>query len=360
MTDKAQILFEPLPIGRIGIRKEDEEVIIAKDFSTYAYMLEEYISFGAVKIIIPGSSPESSTINQMPLLLKDRIKIIDDSNDIEIVNGLLFNLLKEFNAKIDNNTNKLVFQPSNNKGHILTIERIHADVKKLVMGFNHSLQISINTISLINDLQKLRSLTTNINSRLILAQLESVLRQYEEFKLDTITSPNKETPIELINIFDKLINDSNYLEYSESIEKLRSPSQRENAIFKLKSLSRIIGSKSYLGNGWDYLTKIIQLGTGVPLPNSKAIASVIKNRQFPIIVNMESAKKRVFENWKNSDLSNIPLSRNGAILSKDLIDWVPLTDSVDVSGQDGQFLSLGKVKDVLHMLEKAGYPTHKK
>ena len=47
---KNEILYEPLPIGRIGVRRDTEEVVVAKDFSCFAHLLEEYISCGAVGI----------------------------------------------------------------------------------------------------------------------------------------------------------------------------------------------------------------------------------------------------------------------------------------------------------------------
>lgn len=68
---KSEILYEPLPIGRMGVRKDNQEVIMAQDFSCFAQMLEEYICFGAVQIVLPSSSPEIGTLNEMPLVKKE-------------------------------------------------------------------------------------------------------------------------------------------------------------------------------------------------------------------------------------------------------------------------------------------------
>ena len=68
-----RVLFEPLPIGRLGVRREDEEVIVGTDFSTFAYMLEEFVSIAAIEIAIPSSFPEVAALSDAPELLKPRL-----------------------------------------------------------------------------------------------------------------------------------------------------------------------------------------------------------------------------------------------------------------------------------------------
>jgi len=353
MASKTDVLFEPLPVGRIGFRKEDEEVVVVKDFSTYALMLEEFISFGAVNIAIPQSAPESTTINQMPLMLSKRIKIINDAPEIETVNRVLYDIRKEFGVQITEENNSLSFRNLRDKTLDRPIERIHEDVKKMALGFNHNLQIGLNAQRSINAIQLLRSKVKNQSARIVLAQLEATLKQYESVEFDGITLPKDTKPIELVNIFDKLINDPLYVNYSDSIAELSNPQNRDRAIIELRGLSRVISSKSYIATGWDYVSKIVKLFTGMPLPDSKAIASIINERDFPIMLDLDVAKKRVFENWKNSDYSQTPLNRNGLAISSDKIQWAPLADSVDVLGQDGKYFSLGKAKDVIAVLKKA-------
>lgn len=353
MANKTDVLFEPLPIGRIGFRKADQEVVVVKDFSTYALMLEEFISFGAINIAIPQSAPESTTIKQMPLLLSNRIKIINDVPEIETVNRVLYDIRKEFGVQISEENNNLSFKNIRDKTLYRPITRIHEDVKKMALGFNHNLQIGLNAQHSINTIQLLRRKAKNPSARVMLAQLEATLKQYKSIDFEGITLPKETTPIELVNIFDKLINDPLYVNYSDSIAKLSNPQNRERAIIELRGLSRAISSKSYIATGWDYVSKIVKLFIGVPLPDSKAIASIINERDFPIMLNLDVAKKRVFENWKNSDYSQTPLNRNGLAISNDKIQWAPLTDSVDVLGQDGKYFSLGKAKDVIAVLKKA-------
>ena len=66
---QSEILFDSLPMMRLGARNSTDEVIIAPDFSISAYMLEEYISLGVMGIAIPNSAPESKILSDLPLLL---------------------------------------------------------------------------------------------------------------------------------------------------------------------------------------------------------------------------------------------------------------------------------------------------
>ena len=127
---KSQLLYEPLPIARMGIRKETEEVVIGHDYSCLANMLEEYISFGAVDICMPKSAPEISSMDEMPLLLKNRIKIFNDDDEIEAMRRVLHGLRREFEITITDEDQHLKFKKDTPKEIIRTIHHAHSIVKK--------------------------------------------------------------------------------------------------------------------------------------------------------------------------------------------------------------------------------------
>jgi hypothetical protein len=349
---KSEILYEPLPIGRLGVRKDNQEVIVAQDFSCFGQMLEEYICFGAVHIIIPSSSPEITTLEQMPRLLKKRIRIIDDSKEIETVYRLLYGLKKEFKFKINEEKNFLYFPKKTPHETIEHIDQVHKDIKKLALGFNHNIQIPINTQLSIESLKFLRTKVSDSATRLILAQIEALLNQYKKIEFEALSTPKDDTPFELITVFDKLINDEHYLEYSDTITKLSSQITREQAKLKLKELTRLIGSKNYIGKSWDYIVKIIKVWTGVPLPEFKTIASLIKSNELPSLINMDIARKRAVEMWRNSNLTNQPLRRDGLPVLDGDIKWMPPLDSMKVRSEDSRTFCLGTVGELKKALDK--------
>lgn len=343
------IIYEPVPIGRLGVRKSDEVVVIANDYSCFAQIIEEYISYGVVKIAFPLSAPELKTIEQMPTLLKNRVEIIDDTSEREALHRVLYNLRKEFEVKIDDNNDFLKFAKGTERNIIDSIEQIHKDFKKLALGFNHDIQIDINAEALLKTLKHLRSSVTSAETRILLAEIESILNQYEKVKFEGIAPPKEDTPKELMNLFDRLINDTNYLEYSENIQKLSIPADRNDALLQLRELTRTLKSKNYIAEGWNYVSKLLTVWTGIPIPEFKAIATLFKNRQLPTLVNMEVARQNAIEMWRKKGATDTPLRRDGLPIANDEISWIPVLDSMKVHTPFGRY---GTVGDLLKALKK--------
>lgn len=347
---KSEVLYEPLPIARIGVQLDDHEVIVTNDFSCFAQMLEEYISFGVVQIVIPASSPEINTVEQMPSLLRKRIKILDDSKEVEAVERLLFNVRREFDVKFLDNLGQLEFPKHTPKDLIIQISRLHSDVKRLALGFNHGIQVEIDTQYSINVLRDLRMKIVDPTSRIVLAQLEALLNNYKDVNFDALILSN-DTPQELISIFDRLVNDHKYLQYSDSIARLALPETRDQALVDLREFSRRTSSKEFIASGWNYLTKILKVWTGIPLPESKEIASLIHNKALPPLVNLKEARQRAIQMWRNSGNTNQPLRRDGLPITDKKILWVPPLNSMEVV-EPGKFTNFGTVGELLKALQE--------
>lgn len=350
---KSEILYEPIPIGRMGINKETKEVVAAKDFSCFALMLEEYISYGTVNIVMPSSFPETKVLDQMPKLLQDRIRIINDSKEIESVDRVLHNVRKEFEAKFKDDSRFLTFPKGTDRRIIESLDLVHSDVQKLSLGFNHGMQIDLSITKCIEALRFLRSKVQNPNSRLVLAQLEGLLNQYTTVQFEAISLPKKETPFQLITTLDKLINDKTYLDYSYSLTQLALPENRDEALVKIREVTRTIKSKDYFAKGWDFLAKVITAWTGAPIPESKAISTIIQGKSLPSLVNMDSARNNAIEIWKNSQLNQNPLRRDGLPVSSEDIQWIPPLGSMKIRSEDNKYFSIGTVQELLDALTKA-------
>lgn len=349
---KSKLLFEPLPIGRIGVRKNTEEVVIANDFSCFAQMLEEYISFGAVDIYMPISSPEVSTLNDMPVLLRNRIKVVEDKNEIEAMRRLLHGLRTELLVKISDNDQSLKF-PKGTPGKVReSVEYAHSIVKKLATGFNYGIQVDINPEQATKHFRFLREISSDIQTRVILAQLESLMGLYEGVNFDAPTPPKESAPKELITIFDRLINDQGYLEYSDSVAELAEPATREKALVKIREMERDVRSTSFISTGWNYAAKIIKVWTGVPIPESSAISNLVQGRNLPALIDLQNARSNAVSMWKKTGLVDSPLQRDGSPLEAGEIKWIPPMNSMRVSSPDNKAASLGKVSEFLEALKK--------
>jgi hypothetical protein len=164
--------------------------------------------------------------------------------------------------------------------------------------------------------------------------------------------PKDTPPLEIISIFDRLINDKTYIEYSDSVAMLADPSHREQAMMQIRELERRVRSLSFISSGWDYAAKAIRVWSGVPVPESKAISSLIQGRSLPAFVNMQTARENAINIWKKSDLVDAPLGRDGLPLGDEEILWIPPLESMEVYSFDNKPFSLGKASELLEALEK--------
>jgi hypothetical protein len=343
---KSEVLYEPLPIGRIGVRLDDQEVITTNDFSCFAQMLEEYISFGVVHIVIPVSFPELNVIEQMPPLLRKRIKVIDDSKEIEVAERLLSGIRCEFEIKL-NDSGQLKFPKDFPKDLAARINKVHSDVKRLALGFNHGIQIDIDTTYSVNVLRDLRAKVSDSTSRIILSQIEALLKTYKDVSFDALISSSNVSQ-ELISIFDRLVNDRSYLQYSNSIARLTLPETRDQALVDLREFSRRTSSKEFVGSSWNYFTKILKVWTGIPLPESKEIALLIHDKALPPLVNLKESRQRAVQMWRDLGNTNQPLRRDGLPIGDRKILWIPPLPSMRVG--DSGFSTLGTASELLKAL----------
>lgn len=346
-----EILYEPLPVGRIGVRTGDEKVIVAKDYACFASLLEEYVAHGAVAIAIPMSSPEAQSINEMPLLLRRRIRVVNDDREEEAIERIFYGIRRELGITVSADTRQLVFPKEMPLELRKALSSIHANAKKLVLAFNYQLQAEVDIERASQSFRYTREKIQDSNSRLILAHFEGLLNHYEATKYDSYT-PKGSTRIELINAFDSLANDSDYIQYSDAIQSLANPQERSSALFKLKELSRTLSSKKLVGVTWDYFSKIVKVWTGIPIPESKELSVFSNNRPLPALINMQVARDRAVKGWLESGTAAQPLTREGKLVSDEKIRWLPPMPSMKVSSPDDSMFSLGTVSQLLDALNK--------
>jgi hypothetical protein len=186
-----RILFSPLPIIRLGILLDtdipfnERPILFVPDFFVLGSLLNEYISFGAISIVIPRSYQPAQFMSEVPERLRDRIQIIDDSKEIETIARVLFGIRAEFKADFDHESGNLTF-PDNISTEIRRlVGQAHYVLRCLALGFNHGLEIELNIALALADLFALKKLVVDGTSRGALSQIEALLRQYTEVRFNT-------------------------------------------------------------------------------------------------------------------------------------------------------------------------------
>ena len=64
-------------------------------------------------------------------------------------------------------------------------------------------------------------------------------------------------------------------------------------------------------------------------------------------------RKNAIEIWKNSQLTETPLRRDGLPINTGDIQWIPPLGSMKIRSEDNKHFSLGTVKELLDALTKA-------
>jgi hypothetical protein len=311
-------------------------------------MLEEYISYGIFTIIIPNSFPESALVQDVPELLGRRLKILDDQNEREAVARLLFSLRRELKIELSDESNSLTFPKDINHTTRAQITQIHDDVKRLAFGFNHSTHIELNTKRSTDNIRQIRNKIQDTQTRIVLSHLEGILSRYEPVSFGSI-APKEGNPRELISIFDRLVNDPEYIAFSRSVSRLSEAETRQGALVEVREFARRLASSRFVGATWDYITKILKVWPGIPLPDSRDLEGIINGRTIPAIFDLTEARSRAVENWFSYTRQNPPLCRDGKHLGE-RIDWLPPLPSMKAGGPSSQSLTLGTAGELRQLL----------
>lgn len=347
------ILFEPVPVARIGVRNDDielpydqREIVVASDFSTFAFMIEEYIASGVTRIAIRKSSPDVALLSDMPLLLKKRVIVVDDDREREIAIRLLYGVFNELGVGV-NDAGRLKFPKDISPRTAGQISRFVDECQRLTLGFSHSLRISTDATVAASIARSLRDHLKGSEIRLILAQLEAVFSSYKGIEFNGPT-PVLSKPQELVSVFDRLVNDKQYLSFSESVDQLLLSDKREAALSRIREWGRDVTDNSLFSVLWNYGGKIVKVFTGTPIPEKDAISAIVSGRKLPLIIELDGARERAVEQWKKYASSAAPYTANNSDVS---VLWLPPLKSAKAEKVGSLKQNLGTVAELKTALE---------
>ena len=344
------LLFEPLPIARLGVRRDDDEVVIGTDFSSFGYLLEEFVSFGVLRIAIPKSFPEISALNSTPKILRQRISIIDDESEIESVKRLLSPLMRELEISLDEKTGELKKPRRLSRKLFFAFQKTRRDLECMALGLNHTIHIDLDPDTARTSARMLREVARRPTSRAILASFEGVLSCYEKIGFKAVTPP-VDLPAAMVSLFDDLVNDPQYVEYSEAVAKLGIIHHRDRALSRIRALGRAIAASDRMVSSWDYVAKAINAWSGVPIPQSSTLSSLVSSRSLPTTVDLQPARERALKMWMTSADHNVPYNRSGYPFQNTNVDWLPPLNSASAPQSGATYLSLGTVGELLGRLQ---------
>jgi hypothetical protein len=354
--NQSGILYDSLPMMRLGAKVDTEEVFIAPDFSISAYMLEEYMALAVGRILIPKSAPESRRLADFPELLRKRVRVVDDTSDRDAVNRMLYPVRKELQIGERNDGQDLHFPKAMPHDIRHMVRLIHKSSVHLAIGFNQNLQIGVIPDTVRTAVRALRMHLRDANGRVVLAQLEGFFAVYEEVAFESPHPPSA-APVELVSLFDRLLNDRDYLCLSEAVAEIAEPQKRAAALSRTREWGRRLMSNPVVTKGWNFTGKAVKAWTGAPLPEADALSTIVSGKQFPVLVDLRDARKRAVASWRATLNSRPPLSASGN--EYEGMEWImPGAPPEDWDGGDVSTFHLGTAGDLKKALERFAQQPH--
>jgi hypothetical protein len=341
------ILFDPLPVGRIGVHRDSHEVVIASDFSTFAWMIEEFVSLGVCAICIGKSAPESRLVTKMPPLLRRRITLANDEEELRARALIMEPIHEEVGCRVVQGSVK--FDRKTKDDLKAAIIRVHRDLYALAVGLNHGVQVNMHPARTIAALHYLRGALRDPRGRSVATQLSGVMAAYVPVTFDgpQITAT---APTELVNIFDQLVNEESYSGFSNSIGSLTQSKGRKAALARARTYLRRIIKSPPAQVIVDTISKIVKVGGANAIPQASSLFSMFQGRALPMLLDLSPARSQALNRWLATAGSAPPFSSEGRQLNTPAIDWLPPLQSASADEPGSPHVSMGRVGELIAAL----------
>lgn len=311
-------------------------------------MMEEYLSFGITGISIPKSNPASTLVAMMPPNLADKVEVLDDFAEIQAAGRALHHYRADIDAHFNEETGELLFKKDTPKEIKELAIDCHNIIRKLAYGFNRGVHVELLGERASSNIKKLRQKNTNSNERVSLAQIEGILFKAEDCKFEAV-KPQITIPDELLSSFDRIINDPSYIGYSEAISLLSPGERAQTALTDIRRYGQAIKQSKLAEFSWTFLSVAVSV-LGAQLPSFAEVGNAFQNKQFPLLLDMRSARQEAINSWIMHCGSAAPLSVEPLENNDRNMVWLRPSPSIEASFPGERSTSLGRVGDLLTIL----------
>jgi hypothetical protein len=294
-----RVLFDDAPFYRSSGKGRK------RDASSWPFIVEELIAFGATDIAIPKISLALYAMDVLPDSLRKRIQIIDKKRAVLDASNLFFSpIAEEFGLKVGAwSLTRMRNIPQNLE---LAVVELYFNMYTFFLGLEYQLEIDLNIDSIKQSIEVLRSHARDSVSRARLAVLTGVLNCYGPSKVDSIIlKPSSNT--RLIELFAEFVQDETYRQISNNFHKLGYPAHLKRSITLIGRLSRKFITNAPFKQVVDISSKIIATASSLPLPDSKLGASLVKKKYLPPVVPVRKAMSRAKAAWEKAEKPFVPL-----------------------------------------------------
>jgi hypothetical protein len=290
------VLFTQPPF----FREIDGGRVLERDSSSYPFMIEEIISYGAISIGVPSRGLSIYALDSLPPILKRRIKIIDkDLRIFRMDRALREPICREFGLMRIHDGFGLKFDlplPPPVEEAILWLE---ADWYKFMLGLEYNLQIDVDVTRMREAAILLRRHAKDRATRAVLATIAGILAPYVPMDTGVIETIPMESD-ELIQTFRALVEDETYRAISKEFHGIGFPVRLRQGLSRISTLAKRLVRNRKFKSIVTVSTKTITAATQVPLPDGELAERLLRKQYLPPTLSLASALEKARQAWERS------------------------------------------------------------
>jgi hypothetical protein len=294
-----RVLFDGAPFFRSSEKGRK------RDASSWPFIVEELIAFGATDMVIPKISLALYAMDVLPDSLRKRIIIIDKKKAVLKSSNLFFcPIAEDFGLKVG--AWSLTRMREIPEALELAVVNLYFNMYAFFLGLEYHLEIDLDIQSMRQSIEILRAQARNPESRAGLAVLAGVFNCYVPTSVNSIILKPAGSD-RLVELFGEFVQDEVYRQMSCSFNDLGYLDHLKRSLTLIGRLSRKLVTKAPFKQVIDVSSKIIAAASSLPMPNSDFGESLVRKKYLPPIVPVRQAMGRAREAWEKAETAFIPL-----------------------------------------------------
>lgn len=273
------------------------------DYSIYINVIQELLSIGVTKIIVPKNTGIEKLHPFLPPLLKDVTQVVDftaQANQVDVLFNPIFEELKLEaifpKAPVYGISIKTKNKPSKDLIFIISVcSSLRLQLFNYLMGMEHNLAIEFelkrakeSITFLINELNGIATTST-------LSYLLGVFNSYQKTNIDSVGLTSSASN-EFVNLFDTLLRQEDYQKMAQHASRLGFPETVSNSIASLTKSSLNLIKKEGFKNVLDYVSKVFELAFFIPKPGNVFFDKLLGQRYLPPLIPLETVRDEAQKN----------------------------------------------------------------
>jgi hypothetical protein len=284
-------------LPEIGFMRESEvnKRHTFRDFSAVIYQVSELIAYGAIEVAIKAHWQNEDYLENLPDGLKNRIVFIDVAQNAKKKSEVIFRpIAEELGYEIEN-MNALMHSEGSIFQH--EVGTIFCNIEDFFIGIDEKLLIDVDIVSMRNSVEILRNNVKSPDAIQSLAMLAGLLSSYEYTLIEGISLKSTASE-ELVQIFNRFVEDEVYKELSHENHNLGIPEKMERSKTMISRLVKDVFKKPFAKEVADISSKGITAASGVPAPTSKTFDSLFSSIYLPPVAPVRSTLISARSKWE--------------------------------------------------------------